>query len=547
MKKKATGVLAAVLAVALILPPVHPVSAAGQKITLSKTKLVLQVGKKQKIKIRNTAKKAKWSVLSGKKYIKLQKKQKSSVIILAKKAGKAKVQAQIGKKKYTCRVTVKPMAVKPTATTMTAPTATPLLTAPPSSMLQPTGSPAATATPVPVEKNAEQVKALKAMIRQVNTNISNEYKFEEIQENGFLVATNIDDDTQYEWDSAGNLTAIYWNDKGITENKLSFAAFPQLRGLYCQDNEGLEGIDVSANTELEDLFCSDDGLSSLNLDSNRKLIELHCFRNMISVKNFKYSRCTKLQVLKCGNNEEMQSINVSNMPDLRVLECADSGLISTIDISANSNLEELDCSGNTEMGQNGAQLLLNDAVSLKKLNCSSCGLTSLNVSQNPALTILKCSDNHLTSLNTDHNPLLQTLECDCNGSVEGDGELMGGSADSTGGDSVGDPGADASGENQDSQTVTLQMDVSKNTALSRLVCYSNGLYTLDVSKNTELTYLDCSDNRLTELNISSNTKLLILNCSMNTIPSLDVSANPSLWNTTTFLYDQETEIIGNGE
>ena len=47
------------------------------------------------------------------------------------------------------------------------------------------------------------------------------------------------------------------------------------------------------------------------------------------------------------------------------------------------------------------------------------------------------------------------------------------------------------------------MDVSKNTALTELVCSSNQLTNLDVSKNTALTELDCSLNDLVSLDVSS--------------------------------------------
>ena len=49
----------------------------------------------------------KWTVTSGKKNVTLSKKKKTEVTIKGKKAGKAKVQAKVGKKKYVCKVTVK--------------------------------------------------------------------------------------------------------------------------------------------------------------------------------------------------------------------------------------------------------------------------------------------------------------------------------------------------------------------------------------------------------------------------------------------------------
>ena len=58
------------------------------------------------------------------------------------------------------------------------------------------------------------------------------------------------------------------------------------------------------------------------------------------------------------------------------------------------------------------------------------------------------------------------------------------------------------------------LDLSKNTALSRLECYScYALTTLDVSNNTALTYLECgSCSALTALDLSKNTALTYLSC-----------------------------------
>uniref|UniRef100_UPI00126A767F leucine-rich repeat domain-containing protein n=1 Tax=Porphyromonas canoris TaxID=36875 RepID=UPI00126A767F len=61
--------------------------------------------------------------------------------------------------------------------------------------------------------------------------------------------------------------------------------------------------------------------------------------------------------------------------------------------------------------------------------------------------------------------------------------------------------------------------MSKNTALTGLVCYSNSLTSLDVSKNKALTSLDCEKNK----NLSS-----VLVCYSNSLTSLDVSKNKAL-------------------
>lgn len=82
-------------------------ASAKAKIKLNKTSITLKVGKKATIKVKNTKKKAKWSIKSGKKFITLTKKKKSSVVVKAKKAGTAKVVAKVGGKKLTCKIKVK--------------------------------------------------------------------------------------------------------------------------------------------------------------------------------------------------------------------------------------------------------------------------------------------------------------------------------------------------------------------------------------------------------------------------------------------------------
>lgn len=140
MKKMVKG-LSLVLVCALVAGITVPVSAA-KKMKLSSKKITIKVGQKKKLEVKNAAKKVKWSVKSGKKYISLSGKKKTSVVVKAKKQGKAAVLAKIGKKKFTCQVTVKKADDKKTNVPTTAPTAavTPAV---------PTPTPASTVTPAP--------------------------------------------------------------------------------------------------------------------------------------------------------------------------------------------------------------------------------------------------------------------------------------------------------------------------------------------------------------------------------------------------------------
>lgn len=106
-KRRGEFLLFAVLFAGLLLTvPGHLQAAAKPK--LSAKKITVKVGKARTLRVRN-AKKVKWKILSGKKYIKISKKSKAAkaIRIKGKSAGKARIQAKVGKKKLICRVTVK--------------------------------------------------------------------------------------------------------------------------------------------------------------------------------------------------------------------------------------------------------------------------------------------------------------------------------------------------------------------------------------------------------------------------------------------------------
>ena len=73
-----------------------------------------------------------------------------------------------------------------------------------------------------------------------------------------------------------------------------------------------------------------------------------------------------------------------------------------------------------------------------------------------------------------------------------------------------------------------KLDVSKNIALTRLMCSNNLLTELDVSNNIALISLDCGGNPLTELDVSNNIALTSLTCGGNQLTKLDVSNNIAL-------------------
>ena len=160
--KKVRGTVAFLLVFVLsfsVIP--QNVLAAKKKVKLSKKSVTVTVGKTVKVKLKNNKKKVKWTVVSGKKNVKLSKKKKTGVTIHGKKAGKAKVQAKVGKKKFVCKVTVKKAGTnqnkdKNDSKKTADPTATPTV--------KPTEKPSLPSTPTPKPDNKPDPTPIETMM-----------------------------------------------------------------------------------------------------------------------------------------------------------------------------------------------------------------------------------------------------------------------------------------------------------------------------------------------------------------------------------------------
>lgn len=155
MKKNLKSFSAKALALVLAFSALGTVNAddalaAKKKAKLSNTKLSMTVGQKKTLKIKNSKKKATWSV-SSKKIVKLSAKKGTKVKVTALKKGTAKVYAKVSGKKLTCKVKV---LAKKSSSSSVNPTQTPgstqkdtKATATPTAV--PTATPTATPYPYP--------------------------------------------------------------------------------------------------------------------------------------------------------------------------------------------------------------------------------------------------------------------------------------------------------------------------------------------------------------------------------------------------------------
>ena len=189
------------------------------------------------------------------------------------------------------------------------------------------------------------------------------------------------------------------------------------------------------------------------------------------------------------NNNRIYNLDgIEDFTNLTYLEC-DNNYITTLDLSQNSALTYINCRGLSSWGQSYGSLYelnLPQNNTLVHLNCPYNRLLNLDLSQNTALTYLDCAvnTNGFDTLDVSHNPNLSYLGCSSSG--------------------------------------LESLDLTQNNNLDTLFCLFNQLTNLDLSQNTALIALRCDGNNLTSLDLTQNTSLTYLSCSSNNLSSLDV-------------------------
>ncbi len=151
-------------------------------------------------------------------------------------------------------------------------------------------------------------------------------------------------------------------------------------------------------------------------------------------------------------------------------------------------------------------------LNLMYLSCCYTGITSLDVSKNPALKNLRCDNTNITSLDVSKNLALENLECN-----------------NTNITSIDVSNNSVLKELNCNYTGITSIDVSNNLMLESLWCYTVGITSIDVSNNLALKDLDCGNTGVTSIDVSNNSALESLCFDETGIISIDVSKNPALW------------------
>ena len=251
-----------------------------------------------------------------------------------------------------------------------------------------------------------------------------------------------------------NLGSISLEEKKITNKELidaleNVVVYPET---FDKDENGF----VPITGKNEDIIA---GIVSMNIDNYYPFLTdlsgieylsnleyLYC--SQLEIESLDVSSLKKLKQLRCNDNPDLKTLNVSGLTNLETLECSNTGLTS-LDVRGLENLQQLLCENSKSLS-----LTLGTHLNLIELSCNGCNLSSLDVSSFTALEKLDC------------------------------------------------------GNNQNLKSLTL----GNLSALTYLMCYRCQLSTLDVSGLTNLSDLGCEENKLSELDLRNNENLTSLYC-----------------------------------
>ncbi|CAL2055200.1 hypothetical protein [Tenacibaculum sp. 190524A05c] len=285
-------------------------------------------------------------------------------------------------------------------------------------------------------------------------------------------------------------------------------------------NSDISTLDLSTNTSLATLDVYSTKLISLDLSKNTSLISLIAnditTLTSLNVQNGNNTNVTKFQItgntgLTCINVDDA-AYSTTNWTDI------DTGMyFSTYNCRYTQvpdvNFEaELSSQGYDDISGDG-QVPTDLIETVTILNLSSKGITDLTgIEDFVALEELKANQNDLTSINLTNNPALRVLWI-----RQGNNNFS----------SI-DVSKNTALEDFRIQYSGTSLDISNNTALTQFMCTDCGLTSFNTTSNTSLNYLDLEGSDITTLDLSTNINLTGLEIDRTNLVELDLSKNTLL-------------------
>ena len=315
----------------------------------------------------------------------------------------------------------------------------------------------------------------------------------------------------------------------VTAGASTMTVYGDIIMFDCSKNGvNLTALDLSHNTQLTELWCSNNTLNSLDVSGCTQLTKLYCNNNTLN--SLDVSGCTQLTRLYChGNNFSTATLDdiYCALPDRTGKSY---GKIQPIFNSSSSNYATVIATNKTNATAKNwkVQYYYDDTDIPATTGSYVCPAPEPNMNRYITLTVTNGAAIKLdfkaasagTPVRIVSGSNTQNITVGTN--WKGIATYTAGSTTMT---IYGDIIMFDCSKNGVNLTV---LDPSHNTQLMKLWCSNNPLNSLNVSGCTQLTTLECYNNTLTSLDVSNNTQLTILNCHNNSLNSLDISQNTQL-------------------
>ncbi len=374
----------------------------------------------------------------------------------------------------------------------------------------------------------------------------------DVSSNVALHTLNLDDNNFSNIDLSANAALIDFRIRENTISSLDLSSNINLKSLYVDDNS-LSTLDVSNNTLIETLRCGGNQFTTIDIGL------------LTNLDSFSIEDTPTLMVLDITNNTNLEDIDVSNTT-LSVLDITNqislvelytnNTTITALDFSNSPDIEYVEC-------QNGQLTSLNF-----KNGANNSGM-EVYATGNPNLVCIQVDDptaSYLSSSSWEKDATVSFSD-DCNWTYVPDDNfenyLETHDADNNF-VSVGDPTSMGNGIANDNfvktanienvinlflnfqgitdftgieafaslefvvcfgNVINTSLDFTSNTSLKRIDASDMGLTSIDITGLTLLERIDVSRNNLTNINLSTNTALKDLFISTNNLIGLDVSNN----------------------
>ena len=224
---------------------------------------------------------------------------------------------------------------------------------------------------------------------------------------GVEIDTNFDGEIQVS--EAEALTSLLdVNGQFIDIHDLTgIEAFVNITALNVILNQ-LTTLDLSNNTALQVLGCSDNNLTYLNVGQCTALEVLACNNNQLPELDF--FNLSQLKTLRCYNNQ-LTSLNVTNNPLLEILRCFDNQ-ITELNLTQNPNLEDFACTSN-------------QLTQLDVRNGNNMNIVTFNSFNNPDLVCIFVDDETYSEANWIRDPASTFVETEAQCDALGLNDLQG--------------------------------------------------------------------------------------------------------------------------